>query len=633
MSPSVIALLAGTAAAGPHTLMVGVDGEVGPHRSALVSLGATRTRCYRRAGICVADLPGPAAVEAARQRVLSRPGVRYVEVDQPMPVAQLAFTGDHVGTADCFDLWELTAMDLEPVFAAGFTGVAAPVVAIQDTGFYESHVDFGAVSGRYDYGDWDATPEVVTSVGVPHHGTFIAGELNGVADNGRGRAGVVPDGRVNLQKIADSSGALYFSYAVSAMADLAEGDLGVRVLSYSIGGPSSSAAFSDAVDALGAADILLVAAAANCGVADCWDADNDSHPIYPASYSGGHILSVAGSTRDGSLNPYSHYGATSVDLAAPGVDICSLGIDSTTATLTAGGTSYATPLVAGAAALVFEAHPELSAAEVARVVRASARPHTDLEGKVRSGGNLDVAAAISTAVPRLEEPPETVRVDGTGSLALSLTNAGATGEATVVLTHPPELGATVAAEAPTGWSAAAFGPGDVLTLADAGTHTATGSGTVLTGPLAAHATAAVPVDLRAAADGEGTLTVRLIATSAGADYLNAPYLDGTADETGFLAYSSGVSFFAAEPADTGCAAEDCDSGEPEPEPEPEPDPDTAVEPDLETDGGTSGARDPADKGGCAVVSAAGGLGAGALAGLWAAGLRRRLTWRESPDAP
>ena len=602
------AVLASPAAAGPNTLMAGADGASLQRRVSEVfaASGAVRWRCHAAAGICLADLPDPAAVALAQQRLLSLDGLRWVERDQLTGAGVQALAADHAGTTDCPDLWELPALDLEAAHDRGLTGSGAPVVAIQDSGFRESHTDFGRVSGRYDYGDWDAVPEVSARAGVPHHGTFIAGELVGRSDNGTGRAGVISDGRVNLQKIADASGALYFSYAISAMADLAEGDLGVRVLSYSIAGPSSTVAFEDAVAALGAADILLVTAAANCSEADCADADNDRFPMYPGSLTDPHIITVAGSLRDGGLNSHSHYGARSVDLAAPGVDICSLGIDSDDHTLTSAGTSYATPLVAGAAALLFEAHPALTAVEAARVLRVSAAEHPELVGRVRSDGGLDLGAALSVAVPRLEAFADTILLDGETTLGVDITNVGDPGQGVVLLTHPAALSLTVPDAS--GWSAVAFSPGDVLALPDANEHVAVGHGTVLRGPLASHATASVPVVWRASGDGEGDLTVRLAATSSGADYLNAPYDTGTADETGFLAFSSKVSFTAARAEQQDTALGDpSDSG----------DHSDSSDPDAAGDADPADVDRGAGKGGCAVVSgasAAVGLAVIALAG-------------------
>ena len=528
-----------------------------------------------------------------------------------MPVQQQSLTGDHTGTADCPDLWELPAIGLEAALDRGLTGAGAPVVAIQDSGFLESHVDFGAVSGRYDYGNSDGTPEVEWSAGIPQHGTFIAGIVNGRADNGVGRGGVMPAGRVNLQKIMDDDGALYYSYAVSAMADIAEGDLGVRVLNYSLASGSHTTAFAEAVAALGDADILLVAAAANCSVADCAEADNDAYPVYPASFPDEHILAVAGSRRDGGLNSYSHYGAWSVDLAAPGVDLCSLAVDDSSATATAAGTSYATPLVAAAAALLWEAAPSLTAVEVARVLRVSAAPHPELTERVRSGGALDLARALQVAVPRLGAPPDPIAFEGHTTVGIDLSNVAEAGTAAVVLTHGAGLHIELGLDAPADWSVTRFAPGDRIELPDAGSHIAEGTGTVLSGSLPAHTAWTLSTVWSAVEDGESDVTVRLVATSPGADWLNAPYNTGTKDETGFLAESTHASWRAADPeggTDTG--EEPFEDGDSAPDPGSD---DTAT---MGPGGGT-GAK---GQGGCAVT--VGGGWAAVLLSLLGVACRR-----------
>jgi len=529
----IVLWVSGPALAGPNTAMLGFESarSLDAVSAGIRAEGGEVRACYRRARICLADFPSAPPLGA----LAALPGVRYVEQDHLMEVTPAGGYTDPTGTADCPDLWDLAAIGVGAAWtAAGGQGEHAPVVAIQDSGFLLSHEDLqGRVSGQFDYGDWDTEPEVEPSAGVPAHGTFIAGVVAADDTNDVGRAGVIPQGQLNLQKIADSDGALFFSYAVSAMADLAEGDLGVGVLSYSIGGGTYTDSFRDAVDALGDAGILLVAAAGNCGSAHCSDADNDSDPVYPASFSGEHILSVGGSLQDGSLNAYSHYGAVSVDLAAPGVDICSLGVDSDTDTYTAAGTSYATPLVAGAAALVMGAWPELTAVEVARVMRASAEDNAALEGVVRSGGVLSAERALLTAVPRLDEPGAQI-IGGETTMGLAITSAAAEGEGFVVLTHDPEL--ELLSSDPD-WTAEPFSPGDALALPDAGALVASVSGTVLTGPLPARATFSLALTVRAHALLDGEVTARLVAVSEGADYLNAPYDAGDADETGFLAWT------------------------------------------------------------------------------------------------
>lgn len=513
--------------------LVGTTGSTDLHDQA-AALGGTARGCFHSAGVCVLHFDGDAPLDA----LAALGGVRYAVADTPMllappPAAPAQPPSDASGTADCPDLWDLDLLEAEAVWAR-VRGAEAPVIAVQDGGFLESHVELAdRVSGRFDYGDWDTTPEVETQVEVPAHGTFIAAMLAGVDDNDAVRAGLAPDGLLNLQKIADSDGALYWSYAISAMADLADGDLGVRVLNYSLGSHGEHQGFEDAVEALGHAGILVVTAAGNCSEPDCSDADNDQYPMIPAGYPFDHVVAVAGTQRDDTLNPYSHYGAISVDLGAPGVDLCSAGVLSDTDSYTAGGTSYATPLVAAAAALIWELHQELTPTELARVLRASALDVPELAGKVRSGGRLDVLAALDTAVPRLEAPPD-VFVDGTGELALQLMNPAATGDGMLVLFHGPELVIDWADE---DWSVQPFSAGETLSLPDAGTVTVDTPGALLAGPLYGHGTRAMSLGLRGQALGTTEVTARLVVTSPGADYLNAPYASGEADPTGFLAWS------------------------------------------------------------------------------------------------
>lgn len=586
--------------AGPDTALVGLSSpEDAASVVAFAAQNGASARCW--APLCVVEPVSEAGLSALR----ALPGLRYVERDRELDRVPTRAPSPVIdGTADCPDLWALEAIGVEAAWAAvGDRGADAPAVAIQDTGFLLSHLDLGAVSGQYDYGDGDTIPEVSWASGVPGHGTFIAGLVAAPDDNDLGRVGVLPDGAMNLQKIADSSGALYFSYAVSAMLDLAEGDLGVGVLNYSIASSSTTAAFDDAVAALGAADILLVAAAANCSSPDCPEADNDDHPLYPANSPGEHVVSVAGSTRDDDLNPYSHYGAYTVDLAAPGVDLCSLDVGSDDDTAVAAGTSYAAPLVAATAALVRGAWPRLSTTEVARVLRASAVETPGLADVVRAGGRLSAEGAVQTALASMSAPTDVV-VDGRGDLALSIDSRAAAGAATVLLVHG---GAVAVADLPDGWSATEHAAGDTVTLPDAGDHTLSRGASVLTGPLPADDTAAVVVTLSGRAVGAVEATLRLAATSPGADYLSAPYNTGNPDETGFLAETVTLDVRAVDDqpvGDTGADGTDGSDGS------------------DGSDGGVSaGAGDPGEtKGGCQAAPTGAGL---VLAGLGLLAAARR----------
>jgi hypothetical protein len=530
----------GLAWAGPDHVLVGLHSpaDAQPLRERVAQLGGQVERCFQRARVCIVLLPSD--IRPDLSVLQSWPGVRYAEADRLMLASPTGPPppGDDAGTEDCPDQWELEVIGATEAWAVA-DGTWAPVIAVQDSGFLTSHEELqGRISGQYDYGDGDGVAEVAWSSGVPAHGTFIAGVIAGDPDNGGGRSGVAPYARVNLQKIADSNGSLYFSYAVSAMADIAEGDLGVRVLNYSIAGSTDSQSFHDAVSALADADILLVTAAGNCGSSNCSDADNDAFPMYPGNYDEDHIVVVASSNRDDGFNPYSHYGAYSVDLAAPGEDICSCGVYEDDDYYTSGGTSYATPLVAASAALLLEAHPDLTTTELARILRASAQEIPAWEGLVRSNGRLDLAAALKTSVPRLSEPND-ASIDGTGELVLDVDNPGWQGQAWVVLSHGDALDMVEAFDRTTdqAWSLVRYQEGQAFELPDAGDVTVDqGQITVLQGVIDSHGSADLALKVRGRQAGEWVVTARVAMVSDGSDYLNSPYNRGSDDPTGFRAW-------------------------------------------------------------------------------------------------
>jgi subtilisin family serine protease len=117
--------------------------------------------------------------------------------------------------------------------------------------------------------------------------------------------------------------------------------------------------------------------------------NNDKLASYPSNYDMPNVIAVAAIDKTGALGTFSNYGATTVDLGAPGV-----GVWSTTAYngySSYNGTSMATPHVTGAAALYAASHPGSSAADIKAAILSSAVPTASLAGRTVTGGRLNVS--------------------------------------------------------------------------------------------------------------------------------------------------------------------------------------------------------------------------------------------------
>jgi hypothetical protein len=164
-------------------------------------------------------------------------------------------------------------------------------------------------------------------------------------------------------------------------------DNGADVINLSLGGYGASSSMENAIRDAVAAGIVVVAAAGNDGI------DNDIYPFYPASYDIDGLISVGASNHNDALASFSNYGATSVDLVAPGQSV--VGGSLPDGWGRGSGTSYSAPKVAGVAALIKAARPSLNPVQVAEVVVGSAEKLSHLSTKVASGGRLNAGAAVA----------------------------------------------------------------------------------------------------------------------------------------------------------------------------------------------------------------------------------------------
>jgi subtilisin family serine protease len=221
------------------------------------------------------------------------------------------------------------------------------------------------------------------------HGTFTAGEIGAVGNNGIGVVGVEWNAQIMPVQFMNSSGSGTDTAAAEAIEYAV--NHGAKVINASWGGSGVDATIAAAIQYADQAGVIVVAAAGNNGTDD----DNSSTWFSPASYSVDYpnLISVAATDSNGDLASWSDYGITSVQLAAPGVNV--YGAENNGTYGTDSGTSMAAPLVTGTIALVEAAHPTWSTSQVIDAVLDTTTPDPNLVGKVTTGGIVNATAAVA----------------------------------------------------------------------------------------------------------------------------------------------------------------------------------------------------------------------------------------------
>ncbi|WP_157744476.1 S8 family peptidase [Micromonospora viridifaciens] len=281
-------------------------------------------------------------------------------------------------------------------WSAGFDGTGVRV-AVLDTGIDATHPDLsGKVSARQNF-----TEGVEDDLDRVGHGTHVASTIAGSGAGAGGKyRGAAPGASLLDGKVCVEFGCLE-SWIVAGMQWAAES--GANVVNMSLGGPNTPEVdpLEQAVNSLTAQHgTLFVIAAGNDGA--------DETVGSPATADA--ALAVTAFTKSDELADFSSRGpsadgwAVKPEIAAPGVDIVAarskdgfLG-EPGQLYLPLSGTSMATPHVAGAAALLSQAHPQWTAAQLKATLMAAAKPSSDVGVFAQGAGRVDVARAITQQV-------------------------------------------------------------------------------------------------------------------------------------------------------------------------------------------------------------------------------------------
>ena len=451
-------------------------------------------------------VPAEQRIEALLERLRRHPAVEYAEPNfiyghqavpnDPLFAYQWALenSGQAVsGTRGRVD----ADIDATEAWDAAPTGAERVYVGVLDEGIDINHPDFRSGSARTiwtnpfdpadgldndgngyvdDVNGWDfyngdnsVYDGSAAALDIDSHGTHVAGTIGARRGNGIGVAGLSAEVVIIPTKFLGVNGGSTAG-AVEALDYLADlkrrHGLNIVATNNSWTGEGYSQALLEAIANAAREDILFIAASGNGGLDRVAD-DNDAAGVYPCNYDtsalAGYdaVIAVTATDQSDRLAPYANYGATMVDIAAPGDMIASTTPQNTYSF--SSGTSMAAPHVTAAAARASSLFG-LSGGSLRDLILGAVDPVSALASRTATGGRLNMARLVSSqGVP----PPRaaevvldaatastivggwTVRADNTaaGGQRLQSTNSGAAKVAPALATPAHYFELTFTAEA------------------------------------------------------------------------------------------------------------------------------------------------------------------------------------------
>jgi len=228
------------------------------------------------------------------------------------------------------------------------------------------------------------------------HGTHVAGIIAGVRNNKLGIAGIT--NKIKIMPIRVLGGTCTKGDSMTILRGIQyAANNGAKIINMSLGGYGSTIMEQRVFEKISNKGILIVASAGN-------DSNNNDvgEPHIPSDLPVEGIISVAASDENNKLAQFSNYGKTHVDLAAPGVEILSsIPYDTgenwpKSEYIKISGTSMATPVVSGAAALLLSQDNTLTNIQLKHKLLSSVDRFPDFEGKMVSNGRLNIYKALTS---------------------------------------------------------------------------------------------------------------------------------------------------------------------------------------------------------------------------------------------
>jgi subtilisin family serine protease len=409
------------------------------------------------------------SLELAMDQLNSMSGVRYAEPNWLYSTTAVSddtnylngqlwgmYSDDSPAVVGPAGTTNLYGSQAEEAWNAGHIGSNDVYIGVIDEGIQFTHPDLAANvwSNPYDPVDgvdndgngkiddsqgWDffSNDRTVYDGTGDDHGTHVAGTIGAKGGNGIGVAGVNWNVKMISTKFLGPTGGSTTGaiQALDYLTDLkTRHGLNIIATNNSWGGGGFSQGLLDAITRAANQGILFVAAAGNS------TSNNDVTGSYPSNYNttsgAGYdaVIAVASITSTGAISSFSSYGATTVDLGAPGSSVNSTLPSNTYGSYS--GTSMATPHVTGAIALYAASNPGSTASQLRTALLSNTTATTSLNGKTVTGGRLDISKMFNAtpALPTLSVNDVTVVEGNSGTSTATFTvNLSAASTSTVTV--------------------------------------------------------------------------------------------------------------------------------------------------------------------------------------------------------